>query len=238
MAHPDYVLLHQNEGKAEHVHDYAQIYIPLETELDVRCNHILFKVMPQELGFLPPDVPHQCLCKNELIVINIPKSMIKKGDLEILQRKVVLPIEGSLVSLVELIRLEVGRNSASMRYLYYYLYDRLVENNSFRSLQYIRQHFDEPIAVAELAALEGYSVAHFNDWFRQQTGFTPSHYLRLYRIEKAKEFLMYTSYNVLEIAVQVGYNSHAAFSRAFREAVGCSPAEYRAMADEPSKIRL
>lgn len=238
MAHPDYLLLHQNEGKSEHVHDYAQIFIPLETALDVRCNSTLYKVMPQELGFMSPDLPHQCLCKNELIVINIPKSMIKKGDLEILASKVVLPIEGSLVPLVELIREEINRNSASMRYLYYYLYDRLVENNSFRSLQYIREHFDEPIQVTALAELEGYNVAYFNDWFKQQTGFTPSHYLRLYRIEKAKELLTYTSYNVLEIAVQVGYNSHAAFSRAFKETVGLSPADFRQGAAPPVSIRL
>lgn len=230
MAHPDYVLMQKNEAQAHHAHDYAQIFIPLATPLDVSCDGQIYRIMPQELGFMPPNKPHQCLCKNELIVINIPQIMIKKGDLEILSRKVVLPIEQTLQPLVELIRAEIQRNRSSMRYLYYYLYDRLVENNSFRSLRYIREHFDEPIQVAQLAALENYNSAYFNDWFKQQTGYTPSHYLRMFRMEKAKELLLDTGYQIIEIAAQVGYNSHAAFTRAFKEMEGLSPAEYRSKA--------
>ena len=170
---------------------------------------------------------HQCLCKNELIVFNIPDSMIKKGDLQVLSRKTILPIEGSMIPLAELIRTEAKGNSTGMRYLYYYLYERLVENNSFSSIRYIRENFDEPISVEKLASLENYNPTYFNSWFKKQTGYTPSRYLNLYRIEKAKELLLYSTFSVHEIALQVGYGSHAAFSRKFKEETGCTPVEYR-----------
>ena len=230
MARPDYQLLHFNEGKPDRTHDFAQVYLPVNALLTVQVNHKMYKISPRELGFLPPGTPHHCLLQGDLIVMNIPLSMIKKGDLEILSSKFVYPVEDSLKPLIELIRAEIGRKSSSMRYLYYYLYDRLVENNSFRSIRFIREHFDEPVSVAQLAKLENYNIAYFNDWFKQQTGCTPSHFLRLYRIEKAKELLKYTSYRTIEIAMQVGYNSDAAFSRAFKKMEGVSPSEYRSKA--------
>ena len=227
MARPDYQLLHLDEGKSEHKHEYAQIYLPINAPLEVFCGHKQYQVLPHQVGFMPPEVSHQCLCEDELIVINIPSVMLKKGDLEILSRKVVLDVEDSLQPLIDLIHQDIKRNRSSMRYLYYYLYERLVENNSFRSVCYIREHFDQPVSVAELARLENYNIAYFNDWFKQQTGYTPAQYLRLYRIEKAKELLLYTNYNVLEIALQVGYNSHSAFSRAFKDSEGISPLAFR-----------
>ena len=228
MVRLDYQLLHLNEEKSEHAHNYAQIYLPVRAPLTVGFNRKIYLISPQELGFMPPDTPHQCLLQDDLIVINIPPGMIKKGDLEILAHKFVHPIEDSLKPLIELIRAEIEHASSGMRYLYYYLYDRLVEKNSFRSVKYIREHFDEPVSVAQLAQLENYNIAYFNDWFKQRTGYTPSHYLLLYRIEKAKELLQYTGYKMIEIAMQVGFGSNAAFSRAFKRTEGLTPAEYRA----------
>jgi AraC-like DNA-binding protein len=228
MSRPDYQLLLHSKNENEHIHDYAQILLPLDTSMELHCQGKDYVLHPQELGFVPPNLPHQCLCQNKLIIINIPQNMIKKGDLEILSSKIVVAIEGSLEPLYKLIREEITRNNASMRYLYYYLYDILVDKNSFRSIRYIREHFDESINVAHLASLENYSVAYFNEWFKQQTDCTPYHYLRMFRIEKAKELLSHTDYNLLEIAMQVGYNSNAAFTRAFKAVERVSPAQYRA----------
>ena len=227
MSKLGYRLLYAAENDKEHFHDYAQILLPLNTEIQVKYSDAVYCIGINELCFIPPGVSHQCLCKNELIVFDIPPSMIKRGDLQVLSRKTIMPIEGSLVPLTELIRAESGCNSRGMRYLYYYLYERLVENNSFRSIRYIREHFDEPVSVEKMAALENYNPTYFNSWFKKQTGCTPSRYLKLYRIEKAKELLLYSTFNIFEIALQVGYESHAAFSRTFKEETGYTPVEYR-----------
>jgi len=221
-------LLFSIENDKVHAHDYAQILLPLNSEIQVQFKDSVYNIGINELFFIAPGIPHQCLCKNELIIFNIPRSMIKKGDLQVLSDKTVLPLEGSMVQLAELIRAETASGSKSMlRYLYYYLYEKLVENNSFNSIRYIREHFDENISVEKLAELESYNPTYFIAWFKKKTGYTPLKYLKMYRIEKAKELLLHSQFNILEIALQVGYGSHAAFSRTFKEEAGCTPAEFR-----------
>jgi len=216
------------ENSKIHSHDYAQILLPLDTEIQVQFKDSVYNIGINELFFIAPETPHQCLCKNELIIFNIPNSMIKKGDLQVLSDKTVMPLKGSMIQLAELIRTETREGSkAMMRYLYYYLYEKLVENNSLDSIRYIREHFDENISVEKLAELENYNPTYFNSWFKKKSGYTPIRYLKMYRIEKAKELILHSQFNILEIALQVGYSSHAAFSRTFKEEVGCTPIEFR-----------
>lgn len=212
-----------------HSHPYAHILLSPNEPLLVRFDQEEVFITPQQLGFVAPDQFHHCLCRSEIITINIPASMIKRADLEILQSHPSLSLTGSLIPLVDIIKEEIERNpnGDSIRYLFYYLYDKLVETNGIKSLRYIREHFSEEISVADLARIENYNISYFTDWFKRQTGWSPSVYLRNVRIEKAKELLASTHYRMVEIAVQVGYNSNAAFTRAFKESVGISPVAYR-----------
>ena len=52
-------------------------------------------------------------------------------------------------------------------------------------------------------------------------------YMKMARINKAKELLTGTSLKLYEIAEQVGYNDSKYFSKVFREVTGQLPAEYR-----------
>ncbi|MCL2703818.1 MAG: AraC family transcriptional regulator [Defluviitaleaceae bacterium] len=227
MAKPDYKLLQNVENEREHSHNYAQILLPVGTGIHIKYKDEEHMIGMRELCFIPPDTLHQCLCENELIVINIPPMLIKKGDLQVFSNKTVIRVDNSMEKLIELIRIETRSYRPGMRYLYYYLYELLVENNAFRSIRYIRENFSEYISVETLAALENYNSTYFIAWFKKHTGCTPAQYIKMYRIEKAKELLMFSAFNVLEIAVQTGYGSHAAFSRAFRSETGCTPIEYR-----------
>lgn len=212
-----------------HAHPHAHILLPLTQNLDLAYQGASYHVTPRDLCFIPPNRFHHCYCRAELITMNIPAHMIKQSDLTALEDKTVYPIEEQLVPLTQLIKDEVLHNPShsSIRYLYYYLYAKLVETNEYRSLRYIREHFNEPISIEALAQLENYNPSYFTDWFRRKTGQSPSGYLRAFRIERSKELLEDSQLSLLDIALQVGYNSHAAFTRAFKEAAGCSPQEYR-----------
>lgn len=212
-----------------HIHPYAHILLPLTQELAVVLDGVTYHLTAHHLGFVAPGRLHHCQCGSEIIMINIPESMIKASDLETLSSQVCLPLSGELVPLIQLIKAEVHRNPEgdSVRYLYYYLYDKLVEAGSFKSLRYIREHFSEEISIASLAKMENYNISYFTDWFKKQTGASPSSYVRQLRIEKAKELLATTRYRLIDIAVQVGYNTGASFTRAFKELCGISPVEYR-----------
>lgn len=81
--------------------------------------------------------------------------------------------------------------------------------------------------VGNLAEIENYNATYYSDWFKQQTGVSPSMYLRSIRISRAKELLGDTNYTVMDIAVMVGYSSNSTFTRAFHSIVGMTPKEYR-----------
>ena len=63
--------------------------------------------------------------------------------------------------------------------------------------------------------------------FHQLVGNTPMQYLTLWRMQLARKFLGETVLSTAAIAERVGYQSEAAFSRAFKKAVGTGPGAYR-----------
>jgi len=212
-----------------HSHPYAHILLSPHATLTVKIGGKTCVIDGERLGIILAGVHHQLACAASIISINIPQNMIKKSDVALFERNVTFPIVGMLVPLIELIKSEIARNpdSDSLRYLYYYLYDKLVEANVPKSQQYIHEHFAEPITIVDLAQIENYNVSYYTDWFKRKFGVSPSGYLRAFRIEKARELLLTTHYRLIEIAMQVGYNSNASFTRAFKEATGMSPIAYR-----------
>ncbi len=68
---------------------------------------------------------------------------------------------------------------------------------------------------------------YFCRTFRQSIGMPPHRDLISRRIERSKELLASTDKDVTEIALEVGFSSHAHFSAAFQRAVGYAPRTYR-----------
>ncbi len=81
--------------------------------------------------------------------------------------------------------------------------------------------------VSDLARLCGLSTRHFFRMFRATTGMTLSNYAAEKRIERAKLLLGTPRSAIKEIAWQCGFETSAAFSAAFRKAVGVTPKDYR-----------
>lgn len=227
MSKPNILLL--AETRSLHAHDWAQIILPLAAPLEMQIGGEVYTISTAEIGFVPPDTLHQCVCDKQLLTINIPRAMIGRRDAPLLSRARVFRGNAETAAAIALIKREISANpnSSAVRYLYFYLYDKMVEHACHASVRYIHEHYDEPLRVEQLARLENYNVTYFNDWFRRQTGCTPLRYLRRLRIDKAKELLESTDYSIVDIAAQVGYTSHSAFTRAFREQTGRSPLAYR-----------
>jgi AraC-like DNA-binding protein len=81
--------------------------------------------------------------------------------------------------------------------------------------------------VEELAAEGGMSRAGFALRFKQLVGETPLEYLTRWRMYKATRLLRDRGRKLLEVANSVGYDSDAAFNRAFKRTHGVSAGEYR-----------
>ena len=217
------------EERTVHTHSYAQIIIPYQEILRLYIQKKLYAIMSKELCLVPPNVPHQCLNDCPVLLIKIPEITFHQMDKGLMKQRQVFAANADTSALIDLIWRETQANPGSngLRYLHYYLYDKLIAAKSSPSLQYIHTHFDEPLQVAKLAQIENYNITYFNKWFKKQTNCTPAQYIRLLRIDAAKDLLANTDFTIVDIAIQTGYTSHSAFTRAFKEAVGCSPQEYR-----------
>ena len=218
-----------NECTGSHAHECPQILVPLQSAMKLIIQDADYEVTLQELCFIPAGMSHRCNYMGRLLVINLTGDLSDNKDTSMLSHPVVVSMRGQITQLVEMIQAELKRdpNSNSVRYLYSYLYSKLAENCAAPSIRYIGDHYDLPITVNQLAEIERYNVTYYNDWFKQQTGYSPSLYLRQVRVERGKELLSDSNFSVMEIAVMVGYSSNSTFTRAFHSITGMTPKEYR-----------
>ncbi len=93
--------------------------------------------------------------------------------------------------------------------------------------QYIRTHMDEPLNREVLAAVVGFSVPHFHRIFTACAGEAVASYVRRMRLERAGRKLRMGAVDITEVALAAGYDTHAAFSKAFKQQYGLSPSEFR-----------
>lgn len=84
-----------------------------------------------------------------------------------------------------------------------------------------------PWTVAELAREAGASRTVLSERFRHFVGETPMAYLTRWRLRLGARALTGTSHSMAQIASDVGYESEAAFNRAFKREYGLPPARYR-----------
>jgi AraC family transcriptional regulator len=93
--------------------------------------------------------------------------------------------------------------------------------------QYIREHINEPLDRETLAEVAGFSVPHFHRVFTATTGESAVSYVRRMRLERAGRKLRMGAVDITEVALAAGYESHAAFGKAFKGQFGLSPSEFR-----------
>lgn len=98
-----------------------------------------------------------------------------------------------------------------------------------RVLSHMQQHVDEPLSLDGLARVACFSTYHFHRLFTAFVGETPGLYQRRLRIERAAYHLRHTRDAVTTIALEAGYETPSAFTRAFRQLFRRSPVGYRRM---------
>lgn len=214
-----------------HTHHHAHIIVPMTGEFYIRYLNKECILKKGQLCFVPPDTSHDYRCDGLTATINIPAEMVKPEDLLYLTENWILTVDERLSPLILLIEQEVldpKGASSSLRYLFYYLYDKFVERHISPSVRYLNEHFAQAdLNIADLAAMEGYNVSYYTEWFRSHLGCTPSEYLYSLRISKAKEILTTTRYRITDVAQQVGYRNASSFTRAFRASEGMTSIEFR-----------
>ena len=94
-------------------------------------------------------------------------------------------------------------------------------------MRYIRTHIGDPLDRETLAAVAGFSVPHFHRVFTMHVGESAISYVRRLRLERAARKLRMGAVDITEVALAAGYDTHAAFGKAFKQQFGLSPREFR-----------
>lgn len=99
-----------------------------------------------------------------------------------------------------------------------------------RALALMHRKPSHPWTLATLARETGVSRSVLADRFRHYLDEPPISYLTRWRLQLARQMLGATTYTVAQVAAEVGYESEAAFNRAFKRFFGSTPARSRGKA--------
>jgi len=94
-------------------------------------------------------------------------------------------------------------------------------------LDYVEEHLDQNISLAELAGVVQLGIFHFMRKFRAEFGCPPHAYVMRRRIEHAKRQLARRDIPLKVVAADCGFSDQSHMTRVFRRALATTPAEYR-----------
>jgi AraC family transcriptional regulator len=97
-----------------------------------------------------------------------------------------------------------------------------------KAIWFIESHFANDLTLDEIAAVTGVSRYHMTRAFGDTTGHSIMRYVRGRRLSEAARLLANGAPNIMALAIDSGYGSHEAFTRAFREQFGFTPDAIRA----------
>lgn len=97
-----------------------------------------------------------------------------------------------------------------------------------RVFDYIEHHLGETLDVGQLSRVANFSKFHFHRQFSIYAGIGISAYVRMVRLRHAANRLVFhRQERIIDIALDVGFDNPESFSRAFRQAYGQSPSQFR-----------
>ena len=92
-----------------------------------------------------------------------------------------------------------------------------------RTLRKIHEQPLQRASIEALAGVAGMSRSSFSERFTELVGRSPLRYQNEWRLTLARDMLAKRSARVGEVGLAIGYESEAAFSRAYKSHFGCSP---------------
>ena len=95
-------------------------------------------------------------------------------------------------------------------------------------IEFIGKHLDENLTLNQLSDIAYFSKYHFHRLFTAYTGLSLQQYIRWLRLKRAAhQLIVNKDQSIINIAIDAGFESHEAFSRAFKQTCGVSPSEFR-----------
>lgn len=208
-----------------HQHEFGQFLFPLQGSLDMEMAFQEVTLSPDQCFYLPPGLNHNYRSRdrNEFLILDIPTQYLPKGT-----NSMYMTLD-SQWSAIRYLLLEEAKNPADYSALVdltRYVTKKLQTSNP-PSIDYIHQHFKEPLNLETLAAIEHYHPVYYSTWFKKQTGKSVKEYLSKLRLDEAKRLLLSTGWSMSRISEEVGFANSSSFTRWFVSHESVSPQKYR-----------
>ena len=105
--------------------------------------------------------------------------------------------------------------------------DRQAEDMLFQVIQYMLEHYRQPLQAKDVAAQLGVSTSYLARIFSRRLHMSFNDYINRLRVQAAQDLLRSTDRPVTEVMLEVGFESQSTFNRVFRDIQGITPREYR-----------
>ena len=96
-----------------------------------------------------------------------------------------------------------------------------------KSLHYIETHLDDNLDIHTLSKIAGYSPYYFCRIFKVSVGETVMSYASKLRIKQASSHIINSKKSIIEIALDIGFETPNGFNKAFKKIFSMTPTEYR-----------
>lgn len=103
---------------------------------------------------------------------------------------------------------------------------RKISPTAKRALQYMENHFAEPISLEQVAEILGIAPASLSRLFSEELGTGFARTLIEYRLKRAKELLRQGNLSIKDVSTACGYQDPNYFTRLFKNWIGMTPTEY------------
>ncbi len=156
--------------RLEHIHDYAQLSIPIQGAKLNTINGRAVQHQPDCALFIPPHASHSACAdqRNAFLMFNIPPALLYRFQGRI---GCVTRLNEKAIAARRLIGLEVDEepnDSSIITDMYMYLMHLFCGDEYPRSVKYIHEHYMHRISVRALAEMEHYHYTYYCDWFMRQ----------------------------------------------------------------------
>jgi AraC-like DNA-binding protein len=92
-----------------------------------------------------------------------------------------------------------------------------------RAIQQLRNNFDQPLRIDDIARELGMSVSGFHHHFKAVTAMSPLQFHKQMRLQEARRLMLAQGLDAASAGYQVGYNEASHFNREYKKLFGEPP---------------
>ena len=255
---PICMLVSQHSVADKHLHKETEIVYLLKGSQDVRMENRLFHIQEGELLSICENTLHQYCTVNDntqIVKIKCMREWMMPSFMEPEESEAYhhLYSQSFLLRKDETVARIINEMLcySEETYVEYFYLSRLIELSAHilqheetiketgpvnfenarymdEALRYLQENCCQQLTLGMLAKHIGLTECYCSKYIKKNTGISFVQYLNAIRINNAQRLLMYTDYNVTEIAQRCGFSSIQTFNRVFKLQTGCTPREYRA----------